>query len=1013
MNRPIEFPKIDERDSQGLLDQFKSLVPFYTPEWRIEGEESSAGAGLALVKIFIYLMGTLTRQINRLPEKHVIAFLDRIGVKQVPALPASVPMSFSVSGNASRRVTIPAKTQVAAGDVIFETEQTILAVPAMLLALYAADTTQDAIYEYLGHIQQDEAAAQPLLKSSAALFSGENLQQHILYLGHPDLFNISGQAKITLSAAQPLLKNSAAQPLPEEIAVGEWYYWGDDDEGVEDWHRLTVEAPNDNDLLLSKMTTGEIKAIAIDGIESRWLRCCVAPSAVPAETLYIDTIDAVIEPYSNGNSPPDLLFYNHVPIEPVGAFFPFGKIPRLYDTFYIACSDVFARKGSDITVTFTFNGNAVSNEAVLLWEYWNGSAWHSIKDLTTDPINAPNLLVFAADGSIAFSCPHDFSATKVHGQENLWVRVRLIAGDYGQVVYADADGDGVWGPDSSGVKPPEINTLSLSYSTSPQPVQQAVTFNNLQYSHHHADLAAPGSLFAPFPVLAEEPWTIYLAVDNKLEKGPISLFFAVAEQPVSPQDIPILKWEYSDNALQWQRLEAVDSTMGLTRSGVVELNFPRDFSPTTKFGTSAYWFRVRLIYQDFDAPLPGAGIGKPIITGLFLNTTWAIQAETVSDEIIGSGDSTAGQTFTLKRRPVISEKIWIDEIKTISNEEMLQLKEEARYETREEMDKDDNITAFWIRWQGRESLRLSAADDRHYELEPVPGQIRFGNGANGRPVPTGSNNIIANYRGGGGKQGNLPAFEITAIKTAVAGLDKAWNPLASEKGSDRETIAQLLKRGPQIIKHRDRAQTVEDFEQIVRRSSGSIARVKCLANFNDLGQYKTGWVTVVVIPRSVEPRPSLSLNMKHYIRDYLLQRVSCTLAAADQIQVWGPLYLEISVTTKLVAGSAADLPIVEQQAMAALEEFLAPLSGGDTGQGWEFGTMPCFSDFFALLEQINGVDYTLDVSLSLKTLESGTDNDDTSVPQVFNSPESLDHFAMLPYAVVCSGKHEVMVNVNG
>ncbi len=994
MNTPMEFPKLDERGFDDLLEEFKSLVPFYTPEWRIEEEERSAGAGLALVKIFIYLMGTVTRQINRLPEKHFIAFLDRIGVKQVPALPASVPLTFSVSAGASMHVTVPAKTQVAAGDVIFETEKTILAVPAELLSVYAVDSTQDAIYEHLAPVQSS---------GQAELFGGENLQRHILYLGHPEVLDIPGPAAITLENA----------PFFTGAAVPDWFYWGEDGGGVEDWHRLTIDTANSNEAqtVLSKVAAGPVTPIEIDGIESRWLRCSVAPNAVPTlETAIVDGISAKVEPHPDADEEvlPDMLFHNHVPIEPGASFHPFGEIPRLYDTFYIACTGVFARKGSEITMAFTFNPAAVANGAVLLWEYWNGSAWTRIKDLATD---TPT---FDVDGSVSFPCPADLTAAAVHGQENLWVRVRLIAGNYGQVKYVETGSAGstAWVPDYSDVNPPVIKSLTLSYSPASYPLTQAVTFNNLQYRHHHGAIRSPGSTFIPFITPGEEPWTIYLAVDNKLEKGPVSLFFAVAEQPVPPGNIPVPAWEYIDGDLQWQRLEAVDSTMGLTRSGVVELNFPGDFSESVKFGTPAYWFRVRLVYQDFDAPVPGADIPKPVITGLFLNTTWAIQAETVSGETVGSGDGTAGQTFTLKRNPVISEEIWIDEIKTISNEEMRQLKEEGLYQTREETDKDGNVTAFRIRWTGVENLLYSSAGDRHYELEPVPGQIRFGDGTHGRPVPTGTDNIIADYRGGGGKRGNLPAFEITGIKTAVAGLDKAWNPLAAEKGSDRESIARLLERGPQALKHRDRALTADDFEQIVLRASGSIARVKCLPNLNDHGGYETGWVTVVVIPRSEEPRPALSLNTKHYIEDYLLRRAPCTLAASGQIQVWGPTYLEISVTARLAARSAEDLPMAEQNAAAALETFLAPLTGGYGGRGWEFGKMPCFSDFYALLESIEGVDHTMDISLGLRTPDNGTGGGETAVPQVFDTPGSLDGFSMLPYAVVCSGRHQVMVSVN-
>ncbi len=221
-----EFPKIDERGFDDFFDRFKSLVPFYTPEWRICCEESGDGAGLALVKIFIYLLGIVTRQINRLPEKHIMAFLDRLGVKQIPALPASVPLTLATADGAAKHVVVPGKTRVAAGDVMFETEKTILAAPARLLAVHAADPSVDALYEYYASLQAG---------NSVQLFAGDNLQRHYLYVGDPEVFNIPGQAVITLEGIpySPILYSPPIDP--------QWCYWGDDDAGNTDWHPLEID----------------------------------------------------------------------------------------------------------------------------------------------------------------------------------------------------------------------------------------------------------------------------------------------------------------------------------------------------------------------------------------------------------------------------------------------------------------------------------------------------------------------------------------------------------------------------------------------------------------------------------------------------------------------------------------------------------------------------------------------------------------------------------------------------
>jgi hypothetical protein len=66
----IESPKIDKRDFEHLLKEIKSLVPFYTPEWK----PSEKDVGFALVKIFSHMLGIIIQRLNRAPEKNFSLF---------------------------------------------------------------------------------------------------------------------------------------------------------------------------------------------------------------------------------------------------------------------------------------------------------------------------------------------------------------------------------------------------------------------------------------------------------------------------------------------------------------------------------------------------------------------------------------------------------------------------------------------------------------------------------------------------------------------------------------------------------------------------------------------------------------------------------------------------------------------------------------------------------------------------------------------------------------------------
>jgi hypothetical protein len=124
--------------------------------------------------------------------------------------------------------------------------------------------------------------------------------------------------------------------------------------------------------------------------------------------------------------------------------------------------------------------------------------------------------------------------------------------------------------------------------------------------------------------------------------------------------------------------------------------------------------------------------------------------------------------------------------------------------------------------------------------------------------------------------------------------------------------------------------------------------------------------------------------------------------------VIGPVYVDVSVEAGVVVSAVEDVPVVEVSCISRLKEFLNPLTGAYEGRGWAFGRVPCFSDFYALLEKIDGVDHVESLSISLSVPEPG---DSGEVSEYILSPENPESFDMPSYAVVCSGKHKINVNI--
>ena len=397
-------------------------------------------------------------------------------------------------------------------------------------------------------------------------------------------------------------------------------------------------------------------------------------------------------------------------------------------------------------------------------------------------------------------------------------------------------------------------------------------------------------------------------------------------------------------------------------------------------------FNIDLIPEDLKK-LP------PKVLGFYLNSVWAVQSRTIRDEILGSGNGEADQKFRIINTPVIDETLWVNEHVALSeNEKQILLEDPSNVILR----KDDkgNILEFWVRWTAAPALFDSASKDRHYIIDRTSGEISFGDGKLGMVPPIGANNIRATYSIGGGRQGNLDASMISKLQSSIAFVDKVFNPVSSEGGSETEDIESLLNRAPVVLKHRNRAMAAEDYEWLAKEASRNVSRVKVLPNFSPEGKFSTGWVTVIIVPESLDPQPVPSTELKRQVTEYLTARCP----AVVNLKVMPPSYVKIDVGAELVTSVIDATATVEMEARRKISEFLHPLTGSAEGKGWGFGFAPCISDIYSILEKIEDVDHVNNVTVGLHDSSKVMKIDDASV--MVKLPE---------YALPCSGEHEITV----
>src|SRR5262249_20793836 len=127
------------------------------------------------------------------------------------------------------------------------------------------------------------------------------------------------------------------------------------------------------------------------------------------------------------------------------------------------------------------------------------------------------------------------------------------------------------------------------------------------------------------------------------------------------------------------------------------------------------------------------------------NAAAAINATTVVEELVGTGDGRPGQTFALSHTNVLANSLTIA------------IQEQAG--------------GLLGSWTVVDSLDPAGPFDRVVEVDYEAGILTFGDGIRGRipPLVPGAGGIVAlRYQFGGGKSGEVAAGTVTAVDTQVA-----------------------------------------------------------------------------------------------------------------------------------------------------------------------------------------------------------------------------------------------------
>ncbi len=190
-------------------------------------------------------------------------------------------------------------------------------------------------------------------------------------------------------------------------------------------------------------------------------------------------------------------------------------------------------------------------------------------------------------------------------------------------------------------------------------------------------------------------------------------------------------------------------------------------------------------------------------TQLYGNIVAASRGETVSREVLGTGDTTiANQSFVLKKSP-------------------LTYLPTASAQTPSGLTSTLTVYVDGLRWSEVPSFFGRRADDEIYIVranDKNESIVTFGDGVRGRRLSTGSL-VMAHYRKGAGAA-TPPAGSVTQIAKPVAGLKSVRSPVAPFGGEDAESAASLQKYAPRSALLLGRAVSLADLEAAAASHSG-------------------------------------------------------------------------------------------------------------------------------------------------------------------------------------------------
>ncbi|MFD8009272.1 putative baseplate assembly protein [Streptomyces sp. NPDC058955] len=451
--------------------------------------------------------------------------------------------------------------------------------------------------------------------------------------------------------------------------------------------------------------------------------------------------------------------------------------------------------------------------------------------------------------------------------------------------------------------------------------------------------------FSPAPAPGD---ALYVGLSTPVPAGVVVLRLDCDVQGVGVDPLrPPLVWEAWDG-LRWTACEVEkDDTGGFNRSGELILHLPATHTALSIVRRGAGWLRCRLVAAAPDQP---TYVAPPVVRGITAFTIGATvgaeHAERITDEVLGTAEGVAGQSFTVDRPPVVPGEFTLEVTPP---------------------DAADDTEPPWTRV---DDFAHSGPADRHFTLDEGTGRVEFGPAVRERDgtvrqfgaVPAkGATVRVRAYRTGGGLRGNVARSTLRVLRGTVPFVARVENRRPALGGVDGETVDSARVRGPLTLRTLQRAVVPRDYELLAREVAPDAARVHCVPDDAE------GGVRLLVVPSGRgDARGRIAFD-ELIPPPRTLERIAAHLDArrpvGARLVVEPPFYQGVTFVATVQASRGATAERVREKALAALDGYFNALTGGPEGAGWPFGRPVQTGEAYAVLQRVPGVDLVDDVRL--------------------------------------------------